>query len=100
MKHRARRGEKQWEKIILEQEKSGLSAKRFCHRESIGLSSFYQWRHRLSGGVSLSGEKNEAPVFIDMGRIEGGGAERSSKRSSFEIALDLGDGVKLTLRRS
>ncbi len=108
MKQQVRRSKLQWEKIIRQQAKSGLSAKRFCDRESIRVSNFYRWRRRLSDGPSPSENTDESPVFIDMGPVgrlgkEGDGNKAEAKFSSarfFEVVLDLGDGVTLTLRRS
>ena len=108
MKQTVRRSKSQWETILREQEKSGLSAKRFCDRESIRVSNFYRWRSRLSGGPSPSENTDESPVFIDMGSVglldEEGDSNKAEAKSSnarvFEVALDLGDGVTLTLRHS
>lgn len=104
MKHRTQRGAEQWEKLVREQAQSGLSAKGFCDRELIGLSSFYQWRRRLSSGASGESESSDA-LFIDMGRITGDGAGESGTmpgpvpRPGLELTLDLGSGIKLVLRR-
>ncbi len=106
MKQPMRRSRSQWEAILREQEKSGLSVRRFCDRESIRISNFYRWRSRLSGESSPAENTNESPVFIDMGQVdrlgegEGGGETESYPARLFEVVLDLGDGVTLTLRRS
>ena len=70
MKRRTKRGAEQWEKLVREQAQSGLSAKGFCDRELIGLSSFHQWRRRLSSGACGEAGRSDA-LFIDMGRITG-----------------------------
>ncbi len=108
MKQQERRSKSQWETILRQQTKSGLSAKQFCDRESIRVSNFYRWRSRLSGGTFPSENTDESPVFIDMGPVglldeESDGNKAEAKSSSarfFEVVLDLGDGVTLTLRRS
>jgi len=108
MKRRTKRGAEQWEKLVREQAQSGLSAKGFCDRELIGLSSFHQWRRRLSSGACGEAGRSDA-LFIDMGRITGDGAGESGTRPGsgpgpgpgpgLELTLDLGSGIKLTLRR-
>jgi transposase len=37
----------QWRQRIAEQERSGLSARRFCKEQGLGEHSFYWWRKRL-----------------------------------------------------
>ena len=41
--------QKYWRRVLARQIKSGVSAKEFCFRKGIGLSSFYAWRRRLAG---------------------------------------------------
>jgi hypothetical protein len=93
-----RRSQREWEKIIRAQEESGMSASSYCQQESIGLASFYQWRRRLSKAVAGT-ESNELPeTFISMGHI-GGNSEESADRDWVEITLDLGQGLRITLKR-
>ena len=71
MKRSKRRNRREWERVVGEQEGSGLSARDFCRKEVIGLSSFYQWRRRLhlkSG--TPEGLEVQSGSFIDMGRLE------------------------------
>ena len=44
---RARHSEKQWGAILKQFDSSGLSAREFCQREDLSLSSFQRWRNRL-----------------------------------------------------
>ena len=37
----------QWRQRIAEQERSGLTARRFCQMHGLGEQSFYWWRKRL-----------------------------------------------------
>ncbi|MFW6218256.1 MAG: IS66 family insertion sequence element accessory protein TnpA [Verrucomicrobiota bacterium] len=107
MKQRTRRGREEWKRRIDEQARSGLSAKRFCERESIELSSFYKWRSHLSTSEGLARAADEESPFIDMGRIvgevaggvPGGVPGGEGAKSGWEITLDLGDGIRLALRR-
>ncbi len=100
MKQRMRRGREQWESIIGEQAASGLSAKMFCQRESLGLASFYQWRRRLSKGFPGAIERSEERSLLDIGRIRGRGDDASRLDRVLEVTLDLGAGLRLTIRRN
>lgn len=40
-------GRKDWEKLIAEQEGSGLGVPQFCREHGVCAPSFYQWRKRL-----------------------------------------------------
>ena len=90
MERRKRKSSQAWRRIIGEQEKSGLAARKYCSRKNICVSSFYQWRRRLS-------EKDES--FIDMGRLNTPDVSASADESPWVVRLDFGDGFKLTIQR-
>ncbi len=93
---RQRRNREQWERVIEEQERSGLGAQEFCARESVGLASFYQWRRRIRDSA---GAATAASSFIDMGSVDSGRAS-SDDAGSWAVTLELGDGARLMLKRS
>lgn len=101
MKRRKRRGKKEWEKIIKEQEASGLTAYSFCKKRSLGVESFYRWRKRLSEKPENNeGAKRKEDVFISMGQFSGLGFEGpGSPTKGLTVIVELGDGQKITLRR-
>ena len=71
MERHKRRSRGQWEELVGDQERSGLSAKDFCKGKTIGLASFYQWRGRLREKESRSKSGIESKgSFIDMGKID------------------------------
>lgn len=90
MERRKKQGLQEWNKIIGEQEKSGLTAREYCRRRDIGVSSFYRWRQRLS-------EQDES--FIDIGQFNTPEKIEPSDRKPLAVTLDFGDGFKLTIRR-
>ena len=47
---RQRRTRQEWQTLLDEQPRSGLSIPRFCQSEGITLSSFYSWRTKLRRG--------------------------------------------------
>ncbi len=102
MARRKRKGRNQWKEIVGEHERSGLSARNFCRRKSIGLASFYEWRRRFRESDAGSGrEMGAKETFIDMGQISSSGvpASASADASPWVVTLDMGEGLKLTLQR-
>ena len=90
---RTRRTAGQWRELIDEQSGSGLSQVAFCKRKRIALSSFANWKRKLSEVSSDRAESTPDPsTWIDLGSL---GAERSG----WDIELDLGGGICLRLRR-
>jgi len=96
---RIRRGTTGWHKVISRQSSSGLALPEFCRREGINASLFRRWQSRLasldSGGELRSGTMRavESPApFIDLGEVRPGGPR-------FEVRLDLGGGLVLSIAR-
>jgi hypothetical protein len=89
-----------WSKVIAAQEASGLSASAFCAKRGIGLWSFYRWRSRLRKASQGCVAMSTVPAsFIEVSpsvSTEMG----SSRETSWQVVLELGDGMRLTFRRS
>jgi hypothetical protein len=86
-----RRSRGEWADIISLHERSGLSARGFCKERSIEEASFYKWRRRLRGEAAED-------TFIELGQIDK--PEKHQVRGiPWQVALELGDGFTLTLRR-
>lgn len=93
-----RYGAEAWRKIFGRFEESGLAVPVFCARERISTQSLHRWRLRLGG------ESDRAPVakaaqlpskaagFIDLGDLR-------SSDSRFEVRLELGAGIVLSIAR-
>jgi len=79
-----------WREMVARFSRSGLSAEAFSERERVSLASLRRWREELSQGET---EGVRSGGFVDLGSLRGSG-------SRFEVRLDLGDGVLLTLSRS
>jgi transposase-like protein len=84
--------------LFSRQASSGVSVSEFCRREGINAGLFRRWRLALQGSSIERPEKARpeqavavpAP-FIDLGDV------RSAAR--FEVRLDLGSGVMLSIAR-
>lgn len=93
--HRIRRSAKQWQELIEEQARSGLSQAAFCKQEQLALSTFANWKRRLSGKARVAAcdePESAASPWIDLGAVTG-------SEPGWDIELDLGDGICLRLRR-
>jgi transposase-like protein len=96
---RVRRSEAMWRELFSRQEASGLRVSEFCRRERINAGLFRRWRATLKGS-RRAGEPRQLPPkgtaaaapFIDLGALGGTGAR-------FEVRLELGDGMALSLVR-
>ena len=89
-------------------ESSGLSILDFCRQYHINQSTFYKRRERLTelGIIQSRGSKARSAKFIDAGSILANepsnirAIESSSLSTpSFEVRLELGAGVVLTVSR-
>lgn len=81
-RRRADRGE-YWKTLVAEQERSGLSVRRYCEQAKVGEHSFYAWRARLRREPRLEFALVEPPRVL-----------RSSAR---EIELQLSTGEQLRI---
>lgn len=95
---RSRRGAAGWSVVVDRWRASGLSVEAFCRRDGVSRAGFYRWRSLLaaasSSPSSVPAAKSGAAEFVDLG-VLGEGA-RSDR---FELRLDLGAGLVLTLVR-
>jgi hypothetical protein len=96
---RIRRGAAVWQQLFSRQSSSGLSVPEFCRRERINAGLFRRWRSTMKGSepdcrVATRTERMvEGPApFIDLGDLRSGGPR-------FEIRLELGSGVTLSIAR-
>jgi hypothetical protein len=79
-----RRSEAQWSEILGRFGSSGLTARRFCDREGVPLSSLQRWQRRL--------RSVPAAKFVELAPA----AARSAATWSFEVSLP--DGTTLRLQ--
>jgi hypothetical protein len=95
---RIRRSEATWRELFSRQVTSGTTAAEFCRREGINKNVFHRWRVALLGtdarrAVSTRVARSEPSSFIDLGAL-------SAPSSRWEVRLDLGQGMVLSVARS
>lgn len=83
---RKRRSRDEWQRLIDEQAASGQTQTAFCAQRGICVGSFSHWKRRLF-------EEAGSPAWIELGSLP------AASSSSWDIELDLGDGLYLRLRR-
>jgi hypothetical protein len=81
-----RRSREQWQRLIDEQARSGLSQATFCKAQALSVTTFQHWKRRLAGSAPQAS-------WVDLGQLGLGSS------NGWEIELDLGEGLRLRLRR-
>ena len=95
---RVRRSVATWRGLFSQQTASGLTVAEFCRGERINANVFRRWRAQLKAASQRAKPPEavsavEAAPFIEIGAL-------GSTRSQFEVRLDLGGGMVLSLVRS
>ena len=91
-----RRSREEWQSLIAQWQQSDLSAINFCKHHNISAASFYKWRQRLADvdGNHEQTPQTASPSFIDISSLS-----TAVDHSAWQIVLNLGDGLSLTLSR-
>lgn len=96
---RPRRGAAGWSVVVERWRVSGLSVEAFCRRDGVNRAGFYRWRALLaaasSSPISVAAAKSVAAEFVDLGVL----GQSAALGGRFELRLDLGAGLVLTLVR-
>lgn len=77
-----------WQRIIKQQQVSGLTVTAFCRREVVPVSSFYAWKQRLAGRL------RGPAAFVAVKTIDDAGGDGDGG-----IELRLARGWRVILRR-
>jgi len=92
-----RRTADQWQSLVEQQQKSGLSGASFCKSEGIAYQSFMSWRKRLESASAISDEPDaKNPKFIELTQPL---ANIEKQEPHWHIELDLAPGVQLRIAR-
>lgn len=89
---RIRRRE-EWRALLSDYDSSDLSQKAFCELHQLSMSSFYQWKKKLT--VELPSDN-----FIDITPQpdENFGEPSAQSSSAYQVELELGNGIILRVR--
>lgn len=117
VKRRRHLGAQAWREVFERFGAAGVSVGEFCRREGLCRSSFNRWRARLALSVQAAdaasarstprqpAERRSTPAFVDLGLLGGAagaraaGSEARSEAAAFELRIELGGGLTLTLAR-
>lgn len=86
-KRRPRRSRDEWQRLIETQAASGQTQAVFCAEHGVSVASLQNWKRRLAVP-----EPTLAP-WLELGTLA------EAKSTSWDIELDLGEGICLRLRR-
>lgn len=97
LKYGAHRSAAEWAQLIEQQRECGQTQAAFCRRRGLSRSTFQYWKRRLR-------EESAPPVMPWMELVPPGDPAPAADatggvRGSWEIELDLGDGICLRLGR-
>ena len=102
-RRRSHRNGTEWQAIFTRVVDSGLSIPVFCKREALCVNSFRRWHARLVGTaiVKRPAAQTSVPAFVDLGPLvtPTASAAVSADEGRFELRLNLGAGIVLTLVR-
>lgn len=96
---RVKRSEATWRELFSRQAGSGLPVSEFCRRERINAGLFRRWRRALSSPRRPAKSPISKPAVARAPFIDLGALSASSSGARFEVRLELGDGVILSLAR-
>jgi len=87
----------QWRRLVDEQQQSGLSQRAFCETHGLTVSTFNNWKRRLTMTPPEGGSEVDV-VFTPLPEVALCGSVDETDRG-WDVELDLGGGVCLRLRR-
>ena len=100
-RRRTRRSAIEWRRLIEMQAASGLSQNAFCAQQGLSRATFGYWKRKLRQAEStqgpVGGGEANASDWIDVSALLGGAA--APPGGSWQIELDLGNGLCLRLRQ-
>ena len=90
----------QWDALLEEQSRSGLTQEAFCRTRGLGYSTFGMWRARLRRKVTDAGAKRRGitprAAFIELPTVF---PEPAQIDGTLQVELELGGGVILRVGR-
>lgn len=99
---RSRRSGSEWRELIERQAVSGQSQREFCETKDLAVSTFTYWKRKLGDRVAKGPTRTDQPLFTPIQALPASAeapAEEEPSGSSWSIDLDLGDGLRLSIRK-
>ena len=99
---RAHQDKAHWQKLVDQQERSGLSGAQFCRQENVRYASFMGWRKRLQVSTPQPGPVVPS-AFVELTAPSNTSQDAISKPSpdtNLCVELSLGAGIELRITRT
>jgi hypothetical protein len=80
----------QWQRLVEEQARSGLTQQAFCARRRIAYATFCTWKRRLRDEAHLADVQPSGFVEVEL---------EDAPMADWDVELTLGEGVVLKVRR-
>jgi hypothetical protein len=99
---RARRTAAQWEVLLAEQSRSGLTQDAFCRLRGLGSSTFGYWRARLRRKADAPEKRTGVTPraeFIEIPAWPAPPVAVAGKDTALQVELELGGGMVLRIGR-
>jgi len=95
-----RRDKAEWQRLIDEQVASGLTQKSYCEQASIPVATFGYWKRKLRTETTAEPARfTEGAPAISLDDWIELPTDRPEAGGSWQIELDLGNGICLRLRQ-
>lgn len=91
---RVHRSPEQWQSLVDQFERSGLSQRAFCKETGLPYGTFARWRRRLQADTAV-GDAGNKQLFVELL----GDKPQHNGSHAWDVELELGDGIMLRLRR-
>jgi transposase-like protein len=94
-RRRIRRSRSEWQQLVEEHARSGLSQSAFCTERGISVTSLRSWKRRLTAQAHAEPAREpQCEPWLELGTVAG-----RAEPSGWDIELELGNGLCLRLRR-
>jgi len=79
-----------WERVVRNQQESGLSGRAWCEANGVALASFYLWRKKLSAAAPAGGASGRRSSDVQWLSVEPAHAVGASASAPSGVTLRIG----------
>ncbi len=97
-RHSIKRTKEQWQRILDDQPNSGLTVTSYCELNEIAISNFYHWKCKLSKEPRAIAHQSSCNVSKTEDWIPLAPSVATRPLSTWDIELNLPNGVTLKMR--